>query len=568
MSKMSGKKRFKAKKLPACWIRLSVPARWIRLFVPALWNRLSVPVLAIFLSVLITISPMLQGLPLGASMSADLPSGSSILPHRNLVAEAKSPSDVTVLKVANWEEYIDEGGWDDEETIELDSGTITSEDGLVADFEAWYYETYGKQVKVEYSTYGTNEDLYSQLTLGDTFDLVCPSEYMMMKLMKEDLLQPLSARFFDPSVEYNYYTRGVSPYIENIFSGNEINGKPWGAYMAGYMWGVIGIVYNPEEVSDEEASTWSILTNPAFRKQVTIKDSAREAYFPVLAIMNQDRLLSNEFRNSPDYHAKLAAVMNDTSAGTMAKAEPILREIRQNVYSFETESGKADMVTGKVVANLQWSGDGAYTLDQAEADDYYLKFSVPKECTNLWFDGWVMLKSGIKGDQEKQQAAEAFINFLSRPDNVVRNMYYVGYTSVISGGENPQIFDYVDYCYGAEEGDTIRYPLGYFFSGDDSDEDYVITAPADQAQRQLFAQYPPLEVFDRSAVMLYFPDDVNAQLNQMWINVRCFNFDQVTGQTWLRVAFALCLVGLVITALRFRHIIFRSPVKRGFYRSD
>lgn len=562
MSKMNGEKSSKVKQLPACWTSLSVTA---------LWNRLSIPVLAIFLVVLITVAPLLRGLPLGASMAAkeaSLSLESSLLPHRNLVAEAKGTSDVTVLKVANWEEYIDEGGWDDDETITLDSGTITSEEGLVADFEAWYYETYGKQVKVEYSTYGTNEDLYSQLTLGDTFDLVCPSEYMMMKLMKEDLLQPMSDRFFDSSVEYNYYTRGVSPYIEDIFSSNEINGKPWGAYMAGYMWGVIGIVYNPEEVSDEEASTWSILTNPAFRKQVTIKDSAREAYFPVLAIMNKDRLLSDEFRNSPDYHEKLAAVMNDTSAGTMAKAEPILREIRQNVYSFETESGKADMVTGKVVANLQWSGDGAYTLDQAEADNYYLKFSVPKECTNLWFDGWVMLKSGIKGDAEKQQAAEAFINFLSRPDNVVRNMYYVGYTSVISGGDDPQIFDYVDYCYGAEEGDTIRYPLGYFFSGDNSDEDYVITAPADQAQRQLFAQYPPLEVFDRSAVMLYFPDDVNAQLNQMWINVRCFNFDQVSGHTWMKVILVLCLIGLVIAALRFRRTIFRRPAKRGFYRSN
>ena len=562
MSKMNGEKSSEVKQLPACWTSLSVTA---------LWNRLSIPVLAIFLVVLITVAPLLRGLPLGASMAAkeaSLSLESSLLPHRNLVAEAKGTSDVTVLKVANWEEYIDEGGWDDDETITLDSGTITSEDGLVADFEAWYYETYGKQVKVEYSTYGTNEDLYSQLTLGDTFDLVCPSEYMMMKLMKEDLLQPMSDRFFDSSVEYNYYTRGVSPYIEDIFSSNEINGKPWGAYMAGYMWGVIGIVYNPEEVSDEDASTWSILTNPAYRKQVTIKDSAREAYFPVLAIMNKDRLLSDEFRNSPDYHEKLAAVMNDTSAGTMAKAEPILREIRQNVYSFETESGKADMVTGKVVANLQWSGDGAYTLDQAEADDYYLKFAVPKECTNLWFDGWVMLKSGIKGDAEKQQAAEAFINFLSRPDNVVRNMYYVGYTSVISGGDDPQIFDYVDYCYGAEEGDTIRYPLGYFFSGDDSDEDYVITAPADQAQRQLFAQYPPLEVFDRSAVMLYFPDDVNAQLNQMWINVRCFNFDQVSGHTWMKVILVLCLIGLVIAALRFRRTIFRRPAKRGFYRSN
>ncbi len=55
-----------------------------------------------------------------------------------------------------------------------------------------------------------------------------------------------------------------------------------------------------------------------------------------------------------------------------------------------------------------------YTMDQAEDDDYYLDWAVPEECTNLWFDGWVMLKSGIGEDAAKKQAAEAFINFLSR----------------------------------------------------------------------------------------------------------------------------------------------------------
>lgn len=485
-------------------------------------------------------------------------------------AKAKSKDDTVVLKIANWEEYIDEGDWDEDETIELDSGTITSEDGLISDFEAWYYETYGKKVRVEYSTFGTNEDLYSQLTLGDTFDLVCPSDYMIMKLIREDMLQPLSNGFFDKTGEYNYYAKGVSPYIEGVFNGNEIDGKALGSYAAGYMWGVTGIVYNPEEVSKEDASTWSILTNPAYRKQVTIKDSARESYFPVLAVLNKELLLSEEFRNRADYPEQLAAVMNDTSPKTMEKAEEVLREIRQNVYSFETESGKADMVTGKVVANLQWSGDGAYTLDQAEEDDYYLKFSVPEECTNLWFDGWVVLKSGIRGDAEKQQAAEAFLNFISRPDNVIRNMYYVGYTTVISGGEDPLIFEYVDQCYGAEDGeeDVIEYPLGYFFSGDDADEDYVITAPADQGERQLFSQYPPLDVLERSAIMVYFPDDVNAQLNQMWINVRCFNFDQVPAAAWLKAIGAVLLVLALIAVILRRHKIFRRPVKKGYFRVD
>ena len=89
--------------------------------------------------------------------------------------------------------------------------------------------------------------------------------------------------------------------------------------------------------------------------------------------------------------------------------------------------------TGKVVANYQWSGDAVYTMDQADEDEYTLNFAVPEESTNIYFDGWVMLKSGIGQDPAKQHAAEAFINFCSRPDNAVRNMYYIGYTSAISG---------------------------------------------------------------------------------------------------------------------------------------
>ena len=88
---------------------------------------------------------------------------------------------VTVLRIANWEEYIDLGGWDEEEVIDLDEDTeIFGENSMVEDFENWYYETYGKRVKVEYSTFGTNEELYNQMTIGDVFDHSCPSEYMIM----------------------------------------------------------------------------------------------------------------------------------------------------------------------------------------------------------------------------------------------------------------------------------------------------------------------------------------------------------------------------------------------------
>ena len=456
-----------------------------------------------------------------------------------------------VLRVCNWEEYIDLGDWDEEETIELESGDIIGENSMVEDFEEWYEETFGVKVKVEYSTFGTNEDLYNMLTLGDEFDLVCPSEYMIMKLMREGKTVPLSEEFFDPSDENNYYIKGVSPYIRKIFDEHEIGGEPWSRYAAGYMWGVTGIVYNPEVVDREEASTWKILSNPKFSRQVTIKDNVRDSYFAAVGAIKADMLTSPEFLSLPDYSQWLEEEMNDTSPEMIAKVQDYLQMCKDNVYSFETDSGKSDMITGKVVANYQWSGDGVYTLDQAAEDDFDLAFAVPVESTNIYFDGWIMLKNGIRDNAAKQHAAEAFINFCSRPDNAVRNMYYIGYTSVISGGEDPTVFEYADYNYSAEEDEeeTSEYDLGYFFEkeGEESGE-YVIEASADMLERQLYAAYPPDDVMRRSSIMTCFDEEQTRAINQMWINVRCYNIKKVPVWGWIIAA--LVLAGVVYLAVR------------------
>ena len=463
---------------------------------------------------------------------------------------AQEGDKAVVLRVCNWEEYIDLGDWDEEETIELESGDILGENSMVEDFEEWYEETYGVKVKVEYSTFGTNEDLYNMPTLGDEYDLVCPSEYMIMKLMREGKTVPLSEEFFDPSDENNYYINGVSPYIRKIFDEHEIDGEPWSRYAAGYMWGVTGIVYNPEVVDREEASSWKILNDPKFKRQVTIKDNVRDSYFAAVGAIKADLLTSPEFVNDPDYAKKLEEEMNDTSPEMIAKVQDYLQACKDNVYSFETDSGKADMITGKVVANYQWSGDGVYTLDQAAEDDFDLAFAVPVESTNIYFDGWVMLENGIKGDAAKQHAAEAFINFNSRPDNAVRNMYYIGYTSVISGGEDPTVFEYADYMYSAEEGeeDTQEYDLSYFFSEEGESEDYVIETTSDLLERQLYAQYPPDDVMRSSSIMVCFDDEQTKAINQMWINVRCYNIKNVPVWGWFIAA--AVLAGIIFLAVR------------------
>lgn len=433
-----------------------------------------------------------------------------------------------VLRVSNWEEYIDLGDWDEEELIDLEDGTeILGEQSMVEDFEDWYFETYGKKVKVEYSTFGTNEELYNQLTIGDTYDLVCPSEYMIMKMMREGMLEPFSEEFYDDEVETNYYAKGLSPYIRKTYDSLSIGGEALSKYAAGYMWGTLGLVYNPDEISEEQAMHWSLLLDKDFYKRVTIKDSVRDAYFGAIAINYYDEITSDEFVADPNYQKKLSEALNRTDVETVNSVEKILADSKENVYSFETDSGKADLVTGKVVANEQWSGDAVYTMDQAEEDDVYLCYSAPEEGTNLWFDGWVMLKKGIEEDTAKKQVAEAFINFVSMPENAIRNMYYIGYTSVISGGDSDQIFEYIDWTYGAEEDEeeTIEYSIGYFFDDEnpDADEEYTITAPADQYNRQLYAQYPTKDVVDRSVVMACFEDEDNERINRMWTNVRCFD---------------------------------------------
>lgn len=434
--------------------------------------------------------------------------------------------EVITLRVCNWEEYIDLGDWDEEERIKLDNGVeILGREALYEEFEDWYYENYGKRVQVEYSCFGTNEDLYNQLTLGDTYDLVCPSDYMIMKLMAEGQLEPYSEDFFDPEQEENYYQRGVSPYIAEVFAENEINGESWERYAACYMWGVTGVLYNPELMTQEEASTWAVFDNPDFYRQITLKDNVRDTYFATLGYLRQEQLTDPAFLEAPDYRERLADMMNDVSSETIEEVEQLLGGIMGNIYALETDSGKADMVTGKIIANYQWSGDAVYAMDLAEEEEVYLQFAVPRECTNLWFDGWVMLKNGIGGDAEKKQAAQAFVNFLSKPENAVRNMYYIGYTSAIAGGEDDTVFSYLNWCYGAEdeEEDPIAYPVGYFFSGDNTDEDYVVYTTQEQVGRQLYTQYPSEEVISRAAVMWYFNEEETHNINQMWINIRCLD---------------------------------------------
>ena len=124
----------------------------------------------------------------------------------NLTACANNSStqtrDENVLRIASWDEYIDMGG--------EDSYYSADARPLYEEFEDWYKETYGKTIKVEYVALQDNETMYGKIKMGDSYDLLCPSEYMIMKLATENKLKPFPESFFDTTLEHNYFAKNLS----------------------------------------------------------------------------------------------------------------------------------------------------------------------------------------------------------------------------------------------------------------------------------------------------------------------------------------------------------------------
>ena len=419
-------------------------------------------------------------------------------------------SSKNVLKVYNWEDYISKSDTDDEVK------------DLIAAFEEEY------NVTVEYSTFGTNENMYNELKINATgYDLVCPSDYMIMRMISEDMVEPFSDSF----VQGEYMTY-VSPYIKELFDDNG-----WTEYAAAYMWGTMGYVYNPEYVDPQDVASWSAVWMEKYSNQSTIKDSVRDSYFMPLAHTVTDELnalaarYKTEELTADEYNARLNVIMNRTDPDTLQAVKRELIDLKKYLYGFEVDSGKWDAATGKININFAWSGDAVASMDEAEETDTYLYYSIPEECSNIWFDGWVMPKGA------NVELAEKFINFISRPENAVWNMNYIGYTSAIAGEE---VFEWVEENYSGdpEEDEVEYYDLSYFFG-----DDMGIYVPVADIGRQITAQYPTEEVITRCAVMQYFDDETNAAVNEMWEEIK-----GVPIPLWAYIVIAV-IAGLVIAVV-------------------
>ena len=398
----------------------------------------------------------------------------------------------TTLRICNWEDYI---------SVDEESGETLAEE-----FEQYYLDKTGQKIKVEYSTFGTCEELYNTLKIeGDVYDLICPSDYMIEKMAREDMLEKLEL-----SIGGNY-NKNLSPYIKSVFESikwGENGENNLSQYAAGYMWGTMGLVYNSAKVSDNDMKSYSSLwNNDSFKNKFTIKDSVRDTYFICLAKVFENELKSLD-KTAPDYNQKLTSYFNATDSSTIEKVRTALTTLKSRSKGMEVDSGKNDIVNGNIDVYFAWSGDAVYSMNEAETENVTLKYSVPEEGSNVWFDGWCI----PKGSSQKALAQE-FIDFISSTENAVKNMDYIGYVSCMAGDG---IYDYVKQTYGVDNG-VHSVDLSYFFSGEQVG-DYVVKT--NTLGRQFSAQYPSFDVINRCAVMSYFNDNANTKINEMWMAVK------------------------------------------------
>ncbi|MGD9813673.1 MAG: extracellular solute-binding protein [Bacilli bacterium] len=449
--------------------------------------------------------------------------------------QASAAGEVKTLRIYNWSDYIYEPEEEDEAPSIIDQ--------FIAKKRAE-----GVTVEVVYDTYATNEDMYNIMKLGKaSYDLIAPSDYMIQKMAAENMLEEFD---YDPLTQTypdipNYSTY-ASPYLKDVYDDINVS-----QYAIGYMWGTLGIVYNPniddglggtttDDQMLEDLKSWAALWDPKYKGKVSIKDSMRDTYLIGLIhvhteeIENLQAQYAAETISKEQFKAEMATLLNDTSPETIEKVSIALKELKENIYGLEVDSGKNDIVTGKIMMNTAWSGDAVYAMDIAEEEEgVELYYSIPEEGANIWFDGWVMPKGA-----DKELAAE-FLDFVSNPEIAALNMNYIGYTSFIAGQD---ILSLVHDWYDAEDG-GVTVDLSYFFAGTITEDPLdPLTSPlitTDLIGRQFTAQYPTEDEITRCVIMQNFDQETNNQIVEMWADFKASRMS-----TWMIVVIVVLGVGL------------------------
>ena len=338
------------------------------------------------------------------------------------------------LVIYNWEDYIDTG--------------------ILDEFAEYYHEVTGRKLDITYSTFDTNETMLTQVMRGETaVDVVCPSEYAIEKLMRagklanqKELAEEFSKDYpgaFDnisDSTHSGNVNATVLGKIGETFGAMEVGGEVLDMrdYMVPYMWGTLGLLYNTKIITEEQLDKygWGLLWNeadiPELENMILMKDSVRDSFAAVVFYMEEYDLLPDEVSETygkPFDELTVNELINCTDAPLVAKAEELLTSQRERISGYEVDFGKDDMINEIVYLDLAWSGDALWAVEESEyyedTDTYQLGYYVPEK-SNIWYDGWAVLKNS-----DSKLAAMMFIDYMCSPEAGARNSAYIGYTSAV-----------------------------------------------------------------------------------------------------------------------------------------
>lgn len=301
------------------------------------------------------------------------------------------------INVYNWGEYIPDGS--EEGVLDL-NGEFTALTGI----------------KVNYTTYATNEELYAKLKGGGaSFDIIIPSDYMISRMISENMLEPLD---FDNIPN--------SQYIMNKFRNPEYD--PDNAYSVPYTWGTVGIIYDNTAIDlNEEEIDWDILWDEKYRDQILMFDNPRDAF--AIAEIREGYSLNTE---DPE---------------ELTRAAELLIEQKPVVQAYVMDEIFDKMGAGEAVLAPYYVGDAMTLMDEYD----HLSFVIPKSGTNLFFDA-VCIPKGCK----QKEAAEMYINYLCEPDVAYAIADYIGYST-----PNQAAFEMLD---PELQEDPVSYPDDAFLA--------------------------------------------------------------------------------------------------------
>ena len=360
------------------------------------------------------------------------------------------------ITVYNWGQYISDG----------------TDDSL--DVIAAFEEETG--IHVNYITFDSNESMYTKLkTGGASYDVIIPSDYMIATLMEEDMLEPL-----DFSNIPNYVG------IDEAFRDQAYD--PENTYSVPYTWGTVGLIYNRQYVSDEDAQSWSCLWNSKYAGKILMFDNPRDAFAIAESILGYS--------------------LNTTDEAELRQCADLLAQQKPVLQAYVMDQIFDKMQRGEAWIAPYYAGD--YLTMVEENPD--LGFSHPQEGFNIFIDAMCI----PKGCQNKA-GAEAFINFLCRPDISAANLDYIGYSTPISAAK-----EYMD-----EE---------------------VISSPV---------SYPDDETLARSESFSALPIEATQTMNDLWLTVKTAG-----ANTTLYLILTLAAVALVIVFFVLKNVYRRRKIAR------